>query len=492
MKTPKLRSRFMLAMLGCAAATVATVANVACNSDSEEQGCDATPDVPCTVFVSPVGDDGNHGTQAHPVRTLKAALTIAKKGHTISLSDGTYSAAHGEVWPQRVPDGVTIEGTGRSVLSGGGESCLRFAGGGEIRGVAFESCLNAVLVEAGAFRATSVTVKGGGLAFLKTADAVLNDVTIESASSVALDVLDEAHLSVNNATVRHVGRPDAATNFCTNGMDVRGKARATLNNVTFSDFGYVGIVVADDANATLTNSTVTRTALSAACANGQQIFVADRASMTIEDSTISGTLDPKVHGTGIFGHQESTTVQVRRSKIKDVYECGSAGGRFEAEDSTFEGCERGIAFKEKSTAKLTRVTVSMTSSNSHAVIVYPGSSTSILESTISTRAGGIYANETSELSVRKSTVESRESNAIETYSSGTNLGTATDPGFNHITGDHSLFVRDNVRVDAAGNTWHPNVQGTNADGSHTPGLVRYEDVLLGKNFFLSDAATIQF
>ncbi|WXA80677.1 right-handed parallel beta-helix repeat-containing protein [Pendulispora rubella] len=429
------------------------------------------------------------------MRSLKAALEIAKKGHTISLSDGTYSEANGEVWPRGVPDAVTIEGTGRTVLSGIGNDCLHFRGGGEIRGIAFESCPFAVRAYAGSFRATSVKVNGGGMWFVENVDAVLNDVTIENVQGTALGVEDEARLSLSNATLRGTVASDTATGSCANGMEVRKKARATLTNVTFTDFGYTGIVVANDSSATLTNVTVSQTAPSAACKDPTiQVFVLDRASMIIEDSTISGTADPNVHDHGIWVNGESAMVQMRRSTLKNVYDCVEASGRFEAEDSAFEGCiKQGIAFVAKTvTSKLNRVTISMTSTNSYAVLGAVGSSAAISESTISTRSGGIRALEESRLSLRKSTVESREAHAIEAHSSMANLGTATAPGLNRILGDSSIFVGDSVRLDAAGNTWHPNVQGTNADGSHAPGLVRYEDVSGGKNFFLSGNASIQF
>jgi hypothetical protein len=69
-----------------------------------------------TYYVNPVsGSDSNSGTSSStPFRTIKKALAVVYKttmtGLTISLAQGTYSAASGESFPIVIPIGVVIAG----------------------------------------------------------------------------------------------------------------------------------------------------------------------------------------------------------------------------------------------------------------------------------------------------------------------------------------------------------------------------------------------
>src|SRR5262249_28121339 len=65
----------------------------ACNEPRYEGVCTATT----TAFVDPAaGDDANDGTEAHPLKTLTAALHAARPNWVIVLKAGTYDAASGE------------------------------------------------------------------------------------------------------------------------------------------------------------------------------------------------------------------------------------------------------------------------------------------------------------------------------------------------------------------------------------------------------------
>src|SRR5262249_21746875 len=128
-----------------------------------DAGTDASPPTPtgclpaestaCDVFVSPTaGKDGNPGTRHVPVRTLKKALTIAKAGQTVSLADGTYDAANGETWPEKVPDGVTLDAVnpGRVVINGGPEAIgLEFIRSGRVQGLSFGGFRTAIAASTG-------------------------------------------------------------------------------------------------------------------------------------------------------------------------------------------------------------------------------------------------------------------------------------------------------------------------------------------------------
>lgn len=78
------------------------------------------------VFVNPTQgrDQPGGGTEAQPLRTLTYALGRAQANTVIFLSPGTYSRANGEIFPLRLPSGVTLygnpRGQGQGVIISGG------------------------------------------------------------------------------------------------------------------------------------------------------------------------------------------------------------------------------------------------------------------------------------------------------------------------------------------------------------------------------------
>lgn len=78
------------------------------------------------VFVNPTQgrDQPGGGTEAQPLRTLTYALRRAQANTVIFLSPGTYSRANGEIFPLRLPSGVTLYGNppqqGQGVIISGG------------------------------------------------------------------------------------------------------------------------------------------------------------------------------------------------------------------------------------------------------------------------------------------------------------------------------------------------------------------------------------
>jgi hypothetical protein len=83
-------------------------------------GCSGTNDATagtlcvCTItqwFVSTAGNDGNAGTSAaKPFKTITKALSLAQRGQTVFVKPGTYDGPNGEVFPLKVPAGVTLIG----------------------------------------------------------------------------------------------------------------------------------------------------------------------------------------------------------------------------------------------------------------------------------------------------------------------------------------------------------------------------------------------
>lgn len=71
----------------CAAGTFATPGESACHAP-DECGADAFPSG--SLYVDQSAADGGDGTKAKPVRTIAAAIALAKDGETIAITDGTY------------------------------------------------------------------------------------------------------------------------------------------------------------------------------------------------------------------------------------------------------------------------------------------------------------------------------------------------------------------------------------------------------------------
>ncbi|MEE3718417.1 S-layer homology domain-containing protein [Tumidithrix elongata RA019] len=79
------------------------------------------------LFVAPSGTDAlGAGTQATPFRSITAALNAKPQAGTIvQIAPGTYSADTGEIFPLKIPAGVTLRGDSSSrgagvLISGGG------------------------------------------------------------------------------------------------------------------------------------------------------------------------------------------------------------------------------------------------------------------------------------------------------------------------------------------------------------------------------------
>lgn len=74
------------------------------------------------------------------------------------------------------------------------------------------------------------------------------------------------------------------------------------------------------------------------------------------------------------------------------------------------------------------------------------------------------------------------------------LGTQADPGGNTLTSNTSTSLQmslGNVRtVQAAGDTWNPNVQGADANGHYTTPTVKTGPAGSGTNYQISNASVL--
>ena len=159
-------------------------------------GCDTSGDRPCHItlaadttvgldfctynrVVDPVaGDDAASGSCGAPFRTLTHALAVAPAFATISLRPGRYDAAHGESFPIDIPVGFEV--VGDVAGKGAGAAPVVIEGGDPDFGVA-------VTLRAGA-KLRGVTVRGTMVGIDASFSALIQDDTIENASSTGVQV----------------------------------------------------------------------------------------------------------------------------------------------------------------------------------------------------------------------------------------------------------------------------------------------------------------
>ncbi|WP_394825542.1 right-handed parallel beta-helix repeat-containing protein [Pendulispora albinea] len=437
-----------------------------------DPGCDPGQRAECPIVTSPDGSDASPGTAARPVRTLKRALAMAKKGQTISLGDGAYDTANGERWPAKVGDGVILEATtaGKAILRGAPDvDGLVFEGAGAIRGITLGAFRTALSASAGTLHASNIRISGGGgVALGGSARAALSQITLDGILGAGVRLADQARLEMNHGTIRGTTDPPLDTDACANvGVRLGGSSTATVNDVTVTSLGSFGIVALDHAVATLSNSTLIRTPYPRACAKLVQIGVADHAALTVEGSSVSDET-----GIGAVVRDESGKLELRATKIVQSDIGIVSNGRLELQKSVVEECRTGgVHLGEKS----------------YAIIA---------GSTIAT-SPGIRSAPDSTLLLRKSMVVSETGYSIRIENAHGDLGTAKEPGGNHIFGKEIGLVVDSkpsstTLVQASGNSWRPKVQGSDVYGTYTAQLVEGPQITNDGNFSLSEGSAIQF
>ncbi|WP_394825210.1 right-handed parallel beta-helix repeat-containing protein [Pendulispora albinea] len=437
---------------------------------NKDPSCDPASKITCNVHASPEGQDENPGTSARPVRTLKKALTIAKSGQTVSLAAGRYSEASGESWPQKVPDGVILEGSGDAVLSSGSleKAGLLYAGAGQIRNLAFESFRYAVVAKGKLVIKNAKVTGGGGFVFGADSQGELEDITMEELSFAGVTGIEQARIRMNKGSFRGKTSPSLDAEGCKNviGVLLGGRSNATLDNVSFTNLGNGSFAAFDDSTASIGRGTFTRPALGDACTASSQIVSSDRASVNVEDTTVSDEA-----GAGLFVARASSKLTFRRSSVKNSTFGAMSYGRLEVEKGTFESIGKvGIYLASDSEA-------------------------TIAETTISAKRFGIQADSDTKLVVRKSHMTSEDEDAVLLRDVAADLGRPDDPGGNRLLGKETgLYVLDpagrRTLVQAAGNIWRASIQGADADGRYPTQLV--DGAQRGENFVLSGGASIQF
>jgi parallel beta-helix repeat protein len=199
------------------------------------------------IFVSPSGNDTpGAGTQATPFRTITAALSTKPQiGTVIQLAPGTYSANTGEVFPLKVPAGVTLRGD----LSNSGSGFL-IDGGGTFVSPSFAKQNVAMLVGNGA------TVEGLTLTNSNNRGYAL---WVESSKNVA--ITNNTFVGTKHDGVFLTGDTNANvvgnifTKNGANGLSAVGTSSGQIRENTFDNTGF-GLAIGQRSSVVLTGNRI--------------------------------------------------------------------------------------------------------------------------------------------------------------------------------------------------------------------------------------------
>lgn len=463
---------------------------------------DANGPQPGDVFVNATtGSDSATGAQGDPFKTLTKAMATVTAGHTVWLEDGTWTPAidaplgaanaappcsgKGVV----IPVGVAVRAVnpGNAIVSFNGSNAFCTTGAVTLSG--FE-------IHRTAGGGVGLYMSGG----TSTIDGVLFSGVTGGYDYDIFDVVNGAKVTMTpGGRARYVSACGAAVVVKDTGSEL------TVTGGAFDDAHYSIISrashlqVTSGAKLVLTNVDLARPATETAPQALQGIYATDS---TVE---LRGTT--KVHGfvsgTGLFiGY--NTTVLVTDST--EIYAnpwgiflsgWGTAGvvspvtlsGNASVHNNTSGGIRGDYVNGHK--ADLTIAGNASVSNNTGTGIEYSGGTFTMTGGSVNgnSTSGIIVATALTSFSMHNASVVGNPSFGLRigAFTGTADLGTKASPGNNTITGASG---NTNIRVErdgvtAVGNTWDPNVQGTDAMGkvpSPDGGIVEITGPVNGKNF----------
>ncbi|HEX2865292.1 MAG TPA: right-handed parallel beta-helix repeat-containing protein [Deinococcales bacterium] len=387
-------------------------------------GAGGNPKATASLTVNPVptltvdsvnGNDANDGSQAHPFKTVKQALTKVKANGTIVLMAGTFDGASGETWNYHVPDKVTLKANSSGVIfstTTANTPGLVFDGDGGLRFVTMNGFSSALSASQGQQVLAGVTIHGTadgqrGLNWTGSAAATLTDCVFTT-TSVAAWLSGSASLDMtggsladprNNLIVQNQSRVNLKNVDVSGGtFDINQSSTATLDHISLHDVpSYAIYVRSGNPFLVITGGTFINSSHQA------DVVYAENASIVIDGASFNndGTV------VGATGSQ----VTIRNSSI--------------------------------------------TQAPSYALYVGGGTKFTLRNTYVAGNAYGI---------------------SISDASGGVDLGTASDPGGNTFQDNRNYSNSSGYNlggnwggtyiVQAVGNTWNANLQGSDGAGHY--------------------------
>lgn len=382
-----------------------------------------------TVRVSPAGNDGNDGL-VQPVKSLKRAIAIASANTTvttIALAAGRYAAGADETFPYAVPRNLTIEGPvdDDAILVGSMTDTGLTIDSGVVQRLVFENFAVAISVTGVSrlsnlrIRLCKLAVTGQGLAMLIVDNMDITGIIGSSPSECSSGIMLKDS-SILMATML--------------------AARNLLSAVNVKDDGSVSVNKA--------NVTQDRCGGTAFVTNTSKQF-------TLSDSYVVGGL-----GTINMTNVAPSVAQVVVTNTMMLNHIGSAVSglsvMFRMTGGEISGNGTGALETTGGNWSFTNVVIR----NNNPIGIYLQGMDQ----------GGIP--KPSFLTMRGCTITGNSGGGIALLDGAiVDLGTDTDPGNNTIQGNSGVGLAVNGidgprQVNAVGNTWNVNRQGSNGDGRY--------------------------
>ena len=455
------------------------------------------PPAQATVVVATTGDrfvdpaaglDTNDCSQPAPCKTIAKAMSGAPGGSTVYLANGVYApATQGNA--ATIPDGVGLKASnpgGASVVDG---LVLTVAGSSAINGVAFDT----TNINCGRVTASSTT----GTPTLALIGVLLDCTDV-------LDISGSVSATLTPGTLIN-GQYTGATAFGTGTLvNVGGTAQLTIQGGIFDGNGQAAnsamLSVGGGASLTLSHVTVRNRKSTGIAVIGAATLVLNNQSLIDSVGQASNCVDASsvvIHGTGAVTLDHSTISNGASSAI--CVGSGTAASTVHIVQSTISKMANGLTAEigNGSTAIVTMSGASFT--NNARGIFWNGLAGTSFDISGSAFTGntltGIDFEGFGSLKLRNSTISSNSGQGVWLITNpSADLGTAADPGGNTLTGNTSTSVQMNFtnvgNVQAAGNTWNPNVQGADAAGHYATPTLKTGPAGSGTNYQITNASTL--
>lgn len=426
-----------------------------CRVTGKEGTCNAVTE----VYVDPLaGHDDASGLAGDPLKTLGAALGVAKSGWTIYLEPGTYDASSGESFNTEVPDGVAIWAVveGNAVLVGTPkDEGLHFTGGGDLKGIVFKGFPYAARATTGTVSIERSTVDGGGgLEFGGNVRVTLDGAVFQNLQGIALSASGVADVQMTGGSIGGIGYvPNCAG---ASGIRATDSANVRLADVTIHDLGGDGVDLRKAASVTLTRGIVTKTGL--VDCYGAEVVAYESSTVSLDHTVVR---DGNADGLHVYGDAHG---------ILSVSEIGShprTGIVCQGADLTLTG----------GSIHSGDLGVSLT-----------GSCSGDFDGTmLQGNATGIELDGNSFLKMRNARIIDGDYAIYAPTADPVrmDLGDSSDPGSNGFSAEKGVLVLSGVysyetTIDAVGNTWSAYTQGADLNGKYPTQVIN--GPVSGKNF----------
>jgi len=396
--------------------------------------------VALTIQVSASGDDANDGL-ANPVKTLKRAIGLAVANREITMiavADGRYETATGETFPYTVPPNVTVAGPpgGGAILAGNKAEPGLILGGGTLKNLEFEGFT------------VAITSNGQGQ---------LANVRVR-ASDIAVRGETTAKLTMSNLDIT------GAVGECATGVEINGSADLVATDFAARALG-TSLRMRDQSTAKLIRANVTG---DASCTASPVLLISSSNSFALGESILDGGKE------GIDFRDAAAPTQATLTNVT-IRNAGS------------HAMQGGTA--------IVHMTGGALSSNGAGGLETSGGTWTFTDVEVKQNTSfGIYL-QNAVLAMHGCSVVGNGTGIHVITSTSVDLGTAANVG-NNVFQNRVLgvVIEGATQADAVGNTWNPNVQGTDSLGRYGSLAVVYGPVpiVLGNNFALgSDQSALQ-